>query len=183
MARFIILLALCFLCAAVKASNPVFGGFVSSACDSCLDETYQSCSGDYKTRPYATCMCTGDGSANVMTCLSSCDPEINEPAVVSGAWYRYCVKFFKDFCPASEYYLEAETFDRYCSEEAIAAGGIGKNENGDSGSDEKFDSDRDARSELDADADARQVLKQADKRQTLVLIPMGVVRLQSQRRR
>ncbi|KAJ3545986.1 hypothetical protein NM208_g2238 [Fusarium decemcellulare] len=105
----------------------------------------------------------GDGSANVMTCLSSCDPEINEPAVVSGAWYRYCVKSFKNFCPASEYYLEAETFDRYCSEEAIAAGGIGENESGDSGSDEKSDSDRDAHSEIDTGADARQVLEQADK--------------------
>ncbi|KAJ4248106.1 hypothetical protein NW762_012876 [Fusarium torreyae] len=109
MARFIIPLALCLLCTAVQASNPVFRG---------------------------------------------CDPEINEPAVVSAAWYRYCVKFFKEFCPASEYYLEAETFDEYYSEEAIAAGGIGENENGDSGSDEKPDSGRDTHPNANAGADA-----------------------------
>ncbi|KAJ4250126.1 hypothetical protein NW762_011936 [Fusarium torreyae] len=140
MTRLIASLALCLLFTAVQASNPVFGGYVSSACDSCLDETYQSCPGDYKTRPYATCMCVGDGSANVVTCLSSCDPGLNEPANVSAAWFRYCILFFKDMCPAAKEYIDTETFDKQCSKEAIAAGGIGEKEDDDSGSGKDSDS-------------------------------------------
>ncbi|KAF4950249.1 hypothetical protein FSARC_13260 [Fusarium sarcochroum] len=129
MTRLLVLLAVC-LFTAVRASNPVFGGYVSSSCDSCLDETYQSCAGDYKTRPYATCIC---------------DPGLNEPANVSAAWFRYCVMFFKDMCPAAKEYIETDTFDKHCSEEAIAAGGIGEKEDGDS------DTDKDSESNTDAD--------------------------------
>ncbi|KAF4432131.1 hypothetical protein F53441_13850 [Fusarium austroafricanum] len=126
------------LCTAVQASNPVLGGYVSGACDSCLDNVYEMCPGDYKTRPYATCMCAGDGSAAFVSCMSQCDPGLNEPANAVTTWYTYCVMFFKDLCDGAQEYLDAEKYNEECSKKAIAAGGIGekKGEDGDDGSEE-----------------------------------------------
>lgn len=72
-------LALGLLCTLVRASNPVFGAYTSSACDSCLDAVYENCPGYYQDRSYATCMCKGDGGTNFVSCMSYCDPGLNEP--------------------------------------------------------------------------------------------------------
>ncbi|EWG36106.1 hypothetical protein FVEG_00261 [Fusarium verticillioides 7600] len=113
------------LLTAVQASNPVFGAYQTDSCDACLDQTYESCPGDYKTRSYATCMCAGDGSANFVSCLPSCDPNKNEPAIASSTYYGYCVLFFKELCDGAQEFLSEDIYNKQCSKEAIAAGGIG----------------------------------------------------------
>jgi hypothetical protein len=128
-------LAVLLLSTAVQAANPVFGAYSTDSCDSCLDETYQSCPGDYKTRSYATCMCAGDGSANFVKCLSYCDASLNEPAIASSTYYGYCVLFFKELCDGAEQFLSEKIYGEQCSKEAIAAGGIGAKD-GDDGDDE-----------------------------------------------
>ncbi|KAM0185570.1 hypothetical protein ACHAPA_012082 [Fusarium lateritium] len=124
-------LAVLLLSTAVQAANPVFGAYSTDSCDSCLDETYQSCPGDYKTRPYATCMCAGDGSANFVKCLSYCDVNKNEPAIASSTYYGYCVLFFKELCDGAQQFLTEDIYEKQCSKEAIAAGGIGAKEGDD----------------------------------------------------
>lgn len=128
-------LAICLLTTAVQAANPVFGAYSTDSCDSCLDETYQSCPGDYMTRSYATCMCAGDGSANFVKCLPYCDASLNEPAIASSTYYGYCVLFFKELCDGAEQFLTEKIYGEQCSKEAIAAGGIGAKD-GDNGDDE-----------------------------------------------
>lgn len=120
----------------VQASNPVFGAYQTDSCDACLDQTYESCPGDYKTRSYATCMCAGDGSANFVSCLSSCDPNKNEPAIASSTYYGYCVLFFKELCDGAQEFLSEDIYNKQCSKEAIKAGGIGAKD-GDDDSEER----------------------------------------------
>ncbi|KAH7256257.1 hypothetical protein BKA59DRAFT_467088 [Fusarium tricinctum] len=133
-------LAVLLLSTAVQAANPVFGAYSTDSCDSCLDETYQNCPGDYKTRSYATCMCAGDGSANFVKCLSYCDANLNEPAIASSTYYGYCVLFFKELCDGAEQFLSEKIYGEQCSKEAIAAGGIGAKD-GDDGDDESSKSE------------------------------------------
>ncbi|KAF4465452.1 hypothetical protein FALBO_7704 [Fusarium albosuccineum] len=128
---FAVSLVLGLLSTAVRASNPVFGAYPSSQCDTCLDEVYQSCPGDYQTRPYAVCMCAGDGSANFVSCLPYCDGGIDEAGIATSTFYGYCVMFFKELCPTAEQYLDSDIFNKQCSKEAIAAGGIGADEDED----------------------------------------------------
>jgi hypothetical protein len=128
-------LAVLLFSTAVEAANPLFGAYSTDSCDSCLDETYQSCPGDYKTRPYATCMCAGDGSANFVKCLSYCDVNKNEIAIASSTYYGYCVQFYKELCDGAQQFLSEEIYDKQCSKEAIAAGGIGAKD-GDDGDDD-----------------------------------------------
>ncbi|PNP79959.1 hypothetical protein FNYG_06656 [Fusarium nygamai] len=124
------------LLTAVQASNPVFGAYQTDSCDACLDQTYESCPGDYKTRSYATCMCAGDGSANFVSCLSSCDPNKNEPAIASSTYYGYCVLFFKELCDGAQEILSEDIYNKQCSKEAIEAGGIGAKDGDDDSSSE-----------------------------------------------
>ncbi|KAF9768035.1 hypothetical protein IL306_014703 [Fusarium sp. DS 682] len=124
------------LLTAVQASNPVFGAYQTDACDACLDQTYESCPGDYKTRSYATCMCAGDGSANFVSCLASCDPNKNEPAIASSTYYGYCVLFFKELCDGAQQFLSEDIYNKQCSKEAIKEGGIGAKNGGDDDSEE-----------------------------------------------
>jgi hypothetical protein len=128
-------LAVLLFSTAVEAANPLFGAYSTDSCDSCLDETYQSCPGDYKTRPYATCMCAGDGIANFQTCMSYCDVNKNEIAIASSTYMGYCVQFFKELCDGAQQFLSEEIYDKQCSKEAIAAGGIGAKD-GDDGDDD-----------------------------------------------
>ncbi|SPJ70633.1 uncharacterized protein FTOL_00361 [Fusarium torulosum] len=133
-------LAVLLFSTAVQTANPVFGAYSTDSCDSCLDETYQSCPGDYKTRPYATCMCAGDGSANFVKCLSYCDVNKNEPAIASSTYYGYCVLFFKELCDGAQQFLTEKIYNEQCSKEAIAAGGIGAKD-GDNGGDDSSKSE------------------------------------------
>ncbi|KAF5026594.1 hypothetical protein F66182_1320 [Fusarium sp. NRRL 66182] len=121
-----LVLSLSLLSGVVQASNPLFGAYGTAQCDACLDETYQSCPGDYETRPYAECICKGDGGTNFVSCLPYCDGGIDEAGIATRAWYRYCVQFFKDICPAAQAELDEDEFNEECSEKAIAAGGIGE---------------------------------------------------------
>ncbi|KAF0637067.1 hypothetical protein FPSE5266_06956 [Fusarium pseudograminearum] len=150
MARSIILALL--LSSTALASNPVFGAYSTDSCDTCLDQTYESCPGDYKTRSYATCMCAGDGSANFVSCLSSCDPTLNEPANASATYYGYCLMFFKELCDGAQEFVSSDTYAEQCSKEAIKAGGIGEKGN-DSGDDSGSGSDGGSDKETDDDSD------------------------------
>ncbi|KAG8352857.1 hypothetical protein FVEN_g9131 [Fusarium venenatum] len=150
MARSIILALL--LSSTVLASNPLFGAYPTDQCDTCFDQTYESCPGDYQTRSYATCMCAGDGSANFVSCVSSCDPSLNEPAIASAAYYRYCLLFFKQLCDGAQQFVDDETYAEQCSKEAIEAGGIGEKENG-GGSGDDDDSEKESDSNGDDDSD------------------------------
>ncbi|KAJ3538107.1 hypothetical protein NM208_g6052 [Fusarium decemcellulare] len=114
---FAVSLVLGLFSTAVRASNPVFGAYPSSQCDTCLDEVYQSCPGDYQTRPYAVCMCAGDGSANFVSCLPYCDGGIDEAGIATST-----------FLWLLQQYLDSDIFNKQCSKEAIAAGGIGADE-------------------------------------------------------
>ncbi|KAL6407436.1 hypothetical protein AUP68_10268 [Ilyonectria robusta] len=125
MTRLIILsLAINLLFTAVQAANPVFGAYATPSCEECLDQTYESCPGDYRKLPYAECMCKGDGGTNFVSCVPQCDASLNEPNNAAGAWYGYCVVFFKEMCPPAEYYLSDDYFNEQCSSEAIASGGL-----------------------------------------------------------
>ncbi len=61
MAR-LVALAVSLLFTASQAVNPLFLSMGSPQCDRCLDQSYYSCPGDYETRPFAECMCGGDGA-------------------------------------------------------------------------------------------------------------------------
>jgi hypothetical protein len=125
MTRLIIFsLTLSLLLTAVQAANAVFGAYSTPSCEECLDETFQSCPGDYETRSYAECMCAGDGSVTFNSCLSECDTSLNEPANAVANFYGYCVIFFKELCPTAEQYLDDDIFNKQCSPEAIEAGGL-----------------------------------------------------------
>ncbi|KAI6355896.1 hypothetical protein MCOR25_008052 [Pyricularia grisea] len=129
-----LLLAVSHLATTVSAANMVFGAYGNRNCEACLDKTFQSCPGDYQTRSYATCMCAGNGGANVATCMSGyCDPSFNHIVVMS--WYMYCTMFFKELCPNAREYFDSETWDRLCSPEAVAKGGIGASGSGSGTSD------------------------------------------------
>ncbi|KAL6918976.1 hypothetical protein ACHAP8_008969 [Fusarium lateritium] len=140
------------LSSTVLAANPLFGAYSTDQCDTCLDQTYESCPGDYQTRPYATCMCAGDGSANFVSCLSSCDPTLNEPANASATYYGYCLMFFKQLCDGAQQFVDDETYAKQCSKEAIKAGGIGE-KGSDGGSGDDDDSEKESDSNGDDDSD------------------------------
>ncbi|KAM0342103.1 hypothetical protein ACHAPU_009717 [Fusarium lateritium] len=146
-------LFVCFLAATVQAANPVFGAYSTDSCDACLDQTYESCPGDYKTRSYATCMCAGDGSANFVTCLSSCDPNKNEPEIASSTYYGYCVLFFKELCDGAQQFLTDKIYSEQCSKEAIAAGGIGAKDDSDDDSDNDKSKSSDPDKTTDSDSE------------------------------
>ncbi|KAF5672799.1 hypothetical protein FHETE_3633 [Fusarium heterosporum] len=80
--------------------------------------TYESYSGDYETRSYATCM--------------------NEPTIVSSTYNGYCVLFCKGLCDGAAEFLIEKIYNEQCSKEAIAAGGIGAKDD----SDDDFQSDK-----------------------------------------
>lgn len=122
---------------AVFAFNEIFGFSPSDpTCTACLDEVFESCPGDYKTRSYATCMCGGVGSTNFVGCTSnSCDPNVNSPNNAARMWYNYCTQFFPaEMCPDAEQYMNADIFQDQCSSEAIASGGLGSDEPSETGS-------------------------------------------------
>lgn len=121
----------------VLAFNEIFGFSPSDpTCTACLDEVFESCPGDYKTRSYATCMCGGVGSTNFVGCTSnSCDPSVNSPNNAARMWYNYCTQFFPaELCPDAEQYMNADIFQDQCSSEAIASGGLGSDEPSETGS-------------------------------------------------
>jgi hypothetical protein len=120
--RLAVLLSLLFshLFTAVEASNPIFGAFSTPGYEACLDRTFSSCPGDYKTRDYAECMCTGQGGKNFVSCISQCDFELNEPRRAAISFWTYCVMMLKEMCPYAEPELPQTVFDRYCSSAATA---------------------------------------------------------------
>ncbi|RGP58702.1 hypothetical protein FLONG3_11415 [Fusarium longipes] len=151
-----IILSVLLLSTTVLASNVLFGAYSTEKCDSCLDQTFESCPGDYKTRSYATCMCAGDGSTNFVSCLSYCDPTLNEPANASATYYGYCLIFFKELCDGAQQFVSEETYARQCSKEAIEAGGRGEKGGDDSGEDEDGGSNK-KDTNTDTDSEKRQV--------------------------
>lgn len=100
---------------AALASNLIFGSYPSNPeCDACLDATVAGCPGDYQTPEYARCMCGGDGSANMISCIPSCNVPDNLGIAwgdnVATGWYTYCIMFdeFKSLCAEAEYYVSPE---------------------------------------------------------------------------
>lgn len=82
-------------------------------------------------------MCAGDGGTNFVSCLPYCDGGIDEAGIATGAWYNYCVIFFKELCPSAREHMYEDTYNEQCSEEAIAAGGLGEEKSGGSDDDDK----------------------------------------------
>ncbi|KAJ4137286.1 hypothetical protein NW768_002868 [Fusarium equiseti] len=143
------LLTISLLAAQALAANPLLGAYPTDQCDACMDEVYTSCPGNYQERSYATCMCAGDGSTKFVSCLGSCDPQLNEPANASATYYGYCLMFFKELCDGAQAFVDQETYEKQCSKKAIAEGGIGEKD-GKSGDGDKTD---DAGDDEDADSD------------------------------
>ena len=142
---------LSLLASKTLAANPLLGAYPTDQCDACMDEVYTSCPGNYQDRSYATCMCAGDGSTKFVSCLSSCDPTLNEPANASATYYGYCLMFFKELCDGAQEFVDQETYEKQCSKKAIAEGGIGE-KGGKSGDGDKTDGGSD---DEDAESDER----------------------------
>lgn len=108
---------------ATEAVNPIFGAFITPACEACLDAAFESCPGDYRTREYAQCMCAGiggEGGSMVNSCMAQhCDGSINEDTNVAIRRATYCVSILKEACSAEEQYLPASVYDRECSSSTI----------------------------------------------------------------
>ncbi|KAK3313288.1 hypothetical protein B0H66DRAFT_628918 [Apodospora peruviana] len=124
------------------AANLIWGAFPSHPdCDSCLDQTFDSCPGDYMTEPYAQCMCAGDGATNMVTCTSICGvPDQNlgltwDESVASG-WYTYCIMFYKQLCPAAKEHVTPELYEdpARCGGVTVAEDGTVTQVNPDTGS-------------------------------------------------
>jgi predicted SPOUT superfamily RNA methylase MTH1 len=77
-------------------------------------------------------MCGGDGAANFVSCQPYCPAGNDETRIASEAYYGYCVKFIKELCEVAQEFIDEETYAQECSKEAIAAGGIGADEDEDS---------------------------------------------------
>ncbi|RBR25408.1 uncharacterized protein FIESC28_01845 [Fusarium coffeatum] len=133
---------LSLLASRALAANPLLGAYPTDQCDACMDEVYTSCPGNYQERSYATCMCAGDGSVKFLSCLGSCDPQLNEPANAASTYYGYCLMFFKELCDGAEGNVDQETYETQCSKKAIAEGGIGE-KGGKSGDGDKTDTGSD----------------------------------------
>lgn len=145
------LLFLSLLASQVLAANPLLGAYPTDECDACMDDVYTSCPGNYQERSYATCMCAGDGSVKFLSCLGSCDPQLNEPVNAASTYYGYCLMFFKELCDGAEGNVDQETYETQCSKEAIAEGGIGE-KGSKSGDGDKTDGGSD---DEDAESDER----------------------------
>ncbi|KAG4441143.1 hypothetical protein IFR05_003364 [Cadophora sp. M221] len=91
-------------------------------CNSCLNQDFASCPGDYQSVGYANCMCKGDGGPNTVTCAGICDRAdtvgTNVASHVASSYYRYCIMFFREFCTDAKEYLDQETFDERCGPDA-----------------------------------------------------------------
>ncbi|KAM3498722.1 hypothetical protein MY10362_007972 [Beauveria mimosiformis] len=108
---------------ATEAANPIFGAFVTPACEACLDAAFTSCPGDYKSRGYAECMCAGEGGIKAISCSTEqCDVSINENTNVAIALATYCVGILKESCPGFKEYLPQSVYDRDCSSSTTATG-------------------------------------------------------------
>ena len=111
-------LAFALLCSTACALNNIWIGTSYPQCDSCLDQTFLSCPGDYHDVGYAQCMCGGDGGVNMNTCVSVCNGVdalgTNLGSQVAGGWYLYCTIFFKEFCPGAKQFMGAELYEKRC---------------------------------------------------------------------
>ncbi|KAF1734879.1 hypothetical protein CRV24_003797 [Beauveria bassiana] len=108
---------------ATEAANPIFGSFVTPACEACLDAAFDSCPGDYKSRGYAECMCAGEGGHKALACAAQrCDHSINEETNVAIALATYCVGILKESCPGFKKFLPQSVYDRDCSSSTTATG-------------------------------------------------------------
>lgn len=108
---------------ATEAANPIFGAFVTPACEACLDAAFASCPGDYKSRGYAECMCAGEGGRKALSCSTQqCDFSINEETNVVIALATYCVGILKESCPGFKKFLPQSVYDRDCSSSTTATG-------------------------------------------------------------
>ncbi|KAH7370692.1 hypothetical protein BKA65DRAFT_489051 [Rhexocercosporidium sp. MPI-PUGE-AT-0058] len=117
------LLATAFLCSTAYAQiNMIWLQTAYPECNSCLDQDFASCPGDYQSVGYATCMCKGDGGPNTVTCAGICDRAdtvgTNVASHVASSYYRYCIMFFREFCTDAKEYLDQETFDERCGPDA-----------------------------------------------------------------
>ncbi|PMB69073.1 hypothetical protein BM221_005659 [Beauveria bassiana] len=108
---------------ATEAANPIFGSFVTPACEACLDAAFDSCPGDYKSRGYAECMCAGEGGLKATACAAQrCDHSIYEETNVVIALATYCVGIIKESCPGFKKFLPQSVYDRDCSSSTTATG-------------------------------------------------------------
>lgn len=87
-------------------------------CNSCLDNAYLSCSGDYRSVNFAICLCAGEGSAQFAPCVGICDAAdklgVNLGSQKVGAFYNYCTQFFKELCPAARPFFDSEQWEEFC---------------------------------------------------------------------
>ncbi|PKS05165.1 hypothetical protein jhhlp_008533 [Lomentospora prolificans] len=96
------ILASALLPAAVHSLNPLFVNPGYPECGACLDQAYQACPGDYETKPYAECMCGGDGGAVFTNCMPLCNTElILGSEILVPAFYNYCINFFEEYCQSA----------------------------------------------------------------------------------
>ena len=86
-------------------------------CNSCLDQTGLSCTGHYQSPQYAECMCKGDGSTKVNTCVSVCNSVDRDGFIssnIANQFYGYCVQFFRDMCPDAQGTLQTDIYEENC---------------------------------------------------------------------
>ncbi len=111
-----------YFLATAEAANPVFGAYVTPACEACLDAAFSSCPGDYRTRDYAECMCAGKGGAQAISCSAQqCDFTINEDTEARIALSTYCVTVLKEVCPSFKDFLPQSVYERHCASTAASA--------------------------------------------------------------
>lgn len=99
------------------AANLIWGSYPSNPqCNNCLDQTFDSCEGDYTTPEYARCMCAGVGSTNMVSCVSVCSAVDQDSLGISWAdnvasgWYTYCIMFdeFKSLYAEAKSYVSPD---------------------------------------------------------------------------
>lgn len=114
-----LLLAFSLFCSTAYSINMIWIDTAYSACNQCLDQTFSSCPGSYRTASYAQCMCKGDGGVNLVTCVSVCDSVdrlgTNLGSQQVSGWYGYCTIFFQDMCSDAQPFIYEDSWDKNCN--------------------------------------------------------------------
>jgi uncharacterized membrane protein YgcG len=134
LARF---LALALFLGAAQALNPLFLAMGESQCDTCQDDAYNTCPGDYEKQTFAECMCAGDGGKlYVGTCIPLCTAASGFGVdYFAATLYSYCIGFFPQLCESAEQAgVSQKLLDKYCGADAGSSSGSGSGSGSDSGS-------------------------------------------------
>ncbi|KAM7183574.1 hypothetical protein V8F20_012575 [Naviculisporaceae sp. PSN 640] len=111
------LLATALFLPSALAANLIWGSYPSNPqCSNCLDLTFEVCEGDYTTPEYARCMCAGEGSTSMVSCMGVCSAVDQDSLGISwvdnvaSGWYTYCVMFdeFKSLCAEAQEYVSPD---------------------------------------------------------------------------